>query len=153
MYERPRKPSDPFPDPFPNEQAARLANSGAYPPDLSLMVEARPGGADYVYALLTGYKEAPEGVEGPKGKYYNKFYPSHWIAMAPPLSDGLVSYDDGTKATTEQMAHDVTAFLAWAAEPNMETRKRTGVRVLIFLVILSGLFYASKKRVWARLKD
>ncbi|MBL8706719.1 MAG: cytochrome c1, partial [Rhodospirillales bacterium] len=134
--------------PFPNEQAARAANNGAYPPDLSLMVKAREGGADYVHALLTGYANPPAGVTVPDGMNYNTYFPGHMIAMAAPLSDGAVTYADGTKATPSQMAEDVSAFLAWTAEPELEARKRMGVKVILFLFVLSGLLYAVKRKVW-----
>jgi ubiquinol-cytochrome c reductase cytochrome c1 subunit len=149
MYQRPGKPTDTSPAPFPNEQAARAANGGALPPDLSLITKARAGGADYVYSLLQGYREPPAGESGPEGTYYNVYFPGHWIAMPPPLSDGQVSYADGTEATVEQMAADVTSFLAWAAEPTLEVRKQSGLKVMLFLIVLTALFYATKRRVWA----
>ena len=113
------------------------------------MVDARVGGADYLYALLSGYHEAPEGKEVADGMYYNAYYPGNQIAMPSPLSDDGVEYGDGTMATINQQARDVSAFLAWATEPNMEERKRMGVKVLIFLLVLTGLFYVSKRRIWA----
>ena len=149
MFTRPGRPSDKFKAPFPNEKAARAANGGAYPPDLSLMVKARKGGADYLHALLTGYKEAPKGVTVPDGMYYNAYFPGHNIAMAAPLSDGGVEYPDGTKATVPQMAKDVTTFLAWTAEPELEARKRMGLRVLLFLLVLTGMLYAVKRAIWS----
>lgn len=149
MFERPGRLSDAVPDPFPNEQAARAANAGAYPPDLSLMVKAREPGADYLYALLTGYTDPPADVDLPPGMYYNEYFSGNQIAMAPPLMEGLIDYPDGTEATVEQMAHDVTMFLAFAAEPRLEERKRTGVAVVLFLVVLSLLLYMTKRKVWA----
>ena len=149
MFERPGKPSDRFPSPFPNEKAARAANNGAFPPDLSLVTKARVGGEDYIYSLLTGYEEPPAGVELREGMSYNVYFPGHQIAMPPPLSDGQVEYPDGTKATVDQMAHDVTTFLAWAAEPTLETRKQTGVKVMLFLFAFSIVLYAAKRKVWA----
>ncbi|MGB0632432.1 MAG: cytochrome c1 [Alphaproteobacteria bacterium] len=147
---RPALPSDKFVSPFANENAARSANGGAYPPDLSLIVKARPGGADYVHALLTGYKEeAPAGIEVPEGMNYNEYFAGNLIAMAAPLSEGSVEYADGTKATVEQMSQDVTVFLAWAAEPELEERKRMGIKVILFLLILTGLLYVVKRRIWA----
>ena len=113
------------------------------------MVDARVGGADYLYALLSGYHEAPEGQEVAEGMYYNAYYPGHQIAMPSPLVDDGVEYGDGTKATINQQARDVSAFLAWATEPNMGQRKRMGVKVLIFLIVMTGLFYVSKRRIWA----
>jgi ubiquinol-cytochrome c reductase cytochrome c1 subunit len=153
MFERPARPSDKFAAPFANKNAARAANNGAYPADLSLIVKARAGGADYIYALLTGYDTAPADFVVSPGMYYNKYFSGHQIAMAPPLSgDGQVTYADGTKASVGQMSHDVSTFLAWAAEPEMEDRKRTGIRVILFLVVLCGLFYLSKCKLWRRLK-
>ncbi len=146
---RPAIPADRFPAPFPNDAAARASNNGALPPDLSLMVEARAGGADYLHALLTGYGDPPDGVEVAEGMNYNRYFPGGQIAMAPPLFEGAVEYADGTEATEAQHARDVTAFLAWASEPNMEERKRTGVMAILFLVVLAGLLYAGKRKVWS----
>ena len=151
MYQRPGKPTDIFPAPFPNEQAARAANGGALPPDLSLIVKARAGGANYVYSLLQGYHDAPAGETGPPGTYYNIYFPSHWIAMPPPLSAGQVTYADGTESTLPQEAADVASFLTWAAEPTLETRKQTGLKVMLFLIVLTALLYATKRRIWAHL--
>jgi ubiquinol-cytochrome c reductase cytochrome c1 subunit len=151
MFERPGRPSDRFRSPFPNENAARAANNGAFPPDLSVIAKARAGGADYLYALLTGYADPPAEVTLMEGMNYNKYFPGHQIAMAPPLNEGAVTFHDGTNATVEQMAHDVSTFLAWAAEPEMEERKRMGVRLILFLTILGGLAYAVKRKVWADL--
>jgi ubiquinol-cytochrome c reductase cytochrome c1 subunit len=153
MFERPGRPSDRFKSPFANEKAARAANGGAYPVDLSLIVKARANGADYLHALLTGYREQPPaGVEPMEGMHYNAYFPGHWIAMARPLHDDQVEYADGTPATTEQMARDVTTFLAWAAEPELEERRAMGVRVILFLIVLAGLTYGVKRRIWADLK-
>ncbi|WP_193183508.1 cytochrome c1 [Nisaea sediminum] len=149
MYTRPGTPADRFPAPFANENAARASNGGALPPDLSLIVDARAGFEDYVYGVLTGYEEVPAGVTLMAGMNYNKYFPGHQIAMAQPLYADGVTYADGTKASVEQMAKDVTTFLAWASEPNMETRKQTGIAVILFLIVLSGLFYASKRKIWA----
>ena len=151
MYERPGRPSDRFVTPFANKNAARAANNGAYPPDLSLMVKARMGGADYLYGLLTGYQESVKGFQIPEGMYYNKYYPGNLIAMPSPLVGEGVEYPDKTKATVQQMARDVTVFLSWTAEPEVEQRKRLGIKVLLFLIILTGMFYAIKKRVWSQL--
>lgn len=148
MFKRPARPSDRFVSPFPNEEAARAANNGANPPDLSLITKARVGGADYIHALLTGYATPPAGVTVPPGMNYNTYFPGHMIAMAAPLSDGAVTFADNTKATPAQMAHDVATFLTWAAEPEMEARKRTGIKVILFLIVLSGLLYAVKRKVW-----
>jgi len=146
---RPARPVDHFKAPFPNEQAARAANNGALPPDLSLMTKARPGGADYVFALLTGYEQPPQGVEVPEGMNYNVYFPGHMIAMAPPLAEGSVTFADGTPSSVPQMAKDVVTFLSWAAEPELEERKRMGVKVMLFLLLMTGVFYALKRKVWA----
>ncbi|MBT3306648.1 MAG: cytochrome c1 [Alphaproteobacteria bacterium] len=150
MYQRPARPSDRFVSPFANDNAARASNNGALPPDLSLMVKSRKGGADYLHALLTHYKEeAPAGVTLGDGMQYNTFFPGNQIAMAPPLDDDAVEYADGTKATLEQLSIDVSTFLAWAAEPELEERKRLGIKVLLFLIVLTGMMYALKRQVWA----
>jgi ubiquinol-cytochrome c reductase cytochrome c1 subunit len=149
MFMRPARASDRFYRPFPNEQAARAANNGAYPVDLSLIVKARDHGADYVHAVLTGYREPPAGVEVLPGLYYNVYFPGHQIAMAPPLIDGAVQFADGTAATVDQMAYDVTQFMAWAAEPELETRKRMGVQVILYLLVFTGVLYAVKRKVWS----
>jgi ubiquinol-cytochrome c reductase cytochrome c1 subunit len=148
MFERPARPSDYFPSPFANDNAARAAN-GAIPPDLSLIVKARPHGADYLYGLLTGYEDAPADANLADGQYWNKVMPGHVIAMANPLSDDQVAYEDGTPTTVEQYSKDLTEFLAWAAEPEMEERKALGFNVLIFLIVFTGLMYAVKKKIWA----
>lgn len=153
MFMRKALPSDRFVSPYANEKAARAANGGAYPVDLSLIAKARPHGADYVYALLTGFKEAPKDVVMFEGKHYNVYFPGNQISMAPPLiSAGQVTYADGTIASIEQMAHDVTTFLAWASEPEMEERKRLGVKWVLSFIILAFLLYAIKKRIWRRVK-
>ncbi len=149
MYERPASGADRFPAPFPNEEAARFANNGAYPPDLSLITQARPYGPDYVYAFLIGYEEPPEGVEVMPGMYWNEYYPGHQVAMPNMLFEGGIVYDDGTEATAAQQAWDVVNFLMWTAEPHMEERKNTGVKVMVFLIVFSGLMYAVKRRVWS----
>ncbi len=150
MFDRPARASDPFVAPFPNPQAAMASNGGAMPPDLSLIVKARGRGYDYLYALLTGYREEiPEGVTISDDAYYNVYFPGNQIAMPPPLFDELVEFADGTPATVDQMARDVTVFLAWAASPEMEQRKRIGIGVLIFLIVFTGLLYAYKRKIWA----
>jgi ubiquinol-cytochrome c reductase cytochrome c1 subunit len=150
MYQRPARPSDPIPGPFPNDQAARAANNGALPPDLSLITKAREGGADYVYAMPTGYKDAPAGFKVIEGAYYNEYFSGHQIKMPPPLSPDQVKYADGTPATVPQMTHDVVTFLSWAAEPNLEQRHRIGFKVILFLIVATGVFYAAKRRIWSR---
>lgn len=151
MFERPGRPADRFKAPFANEQAARAANNGALPPDMSVITKARKGGADYVYALLTGYGEPPAAFALAEGMNYNAYFPGRQIAMPLPLSEDAVAFADGTPATVEQMARDVTGFLAWASEPEMEERKRMGVKAILFLLVLTGLLYAVKRKVWAKL--
>src|SRR6202034_406917 len=168
MFERPGRPADYFPSPFPNEQAARAANGGAAPPDLSLITKARSyergfpqfifdfftqfqeTGPNYVSAILQGFEDKPPaGVSIPDGSYYNKYFPGHSIKMPKPLNDRQVTFDDGAPATVTQYAKDVTTFLMWAAEPHMEARKRLGLQVFVFLILFTGLLYFTKKKVWA----
>jgi len=149
MFERPGRPSDRFRSPFPNQQAARAANNGAYPVDLSVIAKARNGGADYLYALLTGYADPPPGVTMGEGMNYNRYFPGHQIAMGNPLNPDQVEFADGTPGTVENMARDVATFLQWAAEPELEQRRAMGVKIIIFLTILGGLAYAVKRKVWA----
>lgn len=149
IEDRPGLPADRFVSPFPNENAARAANGGAYPPDLSLIIKARLGGADYVHGVLIGYKEPPAGKQVPEGMNYNAYFAGNLIAMPPPLSDEGVEYADKTKATVAQQAKDVVTFLSWAAEPELEERKRMGVKVILFLLLLTGLLYVVKRRIWA----
>ena len=151
MYEREALPSDRFPPPFPNEKAAAAANGGVAPPDLSLMAKARIGGPDYISGLLTGYEDPPADVELIGGASYNRYFPGNQIAMPPPLFEDAVTYDDGTAASVDQMASDVTHFLMWTAEPYLEERKETGLKVLIFLVVFTGVLYAVKRKVWSDL--
>lgn len=168
-FDRPGRPSDRFPPPFANEQAARAAMSGAYPPDMSVLVKARgyhrgfpaflfdglPGfayqehGADYIVSLLKGYKEAPADFKVPDGQYYNVYMIGRRIGMPPPLSDGAVTYDDGAPQTVDQYAKDVTAFMAWVAEPSLETRKKTGLGVISFLIVFAALLYFTKRKIWS----
>ncbi len=178
MFERPGRAADPFPAPFPNEQAARAANGGAYPPDLSVLAKARTyergfprfvfdiftqyqeQGPDYIAALLTGYKDPPpEGVTLLPGQYYNTYMPGHLIAMPNVLNDGQVEFPKGPDGqpqvpeTAKQYAKDVTAFLMWAAEPHLEARKRIGLQVMLFLLMFGTLLYYTKKKVWSRMPD
>ena len=164
VVQRPGTSADRFPNPFPNEPAARASNGGALPPDLSTMAKAREGGPRYIYSLLTGYEEAPAGLTLPAGKHYNPYFPGDlsgsWsgaatkvpeggaIGMPPPLVADKVTFDDGAKATLEQEAKDVAAFLTWASEPKMEERKSFGLAAMIYLLIFTGLLYASYKRIW-----
>lgn len=146
-------PSDYFVKPYPNEKAARAANGGAIPPDLSLVVKARPGGANYVYSLLTGYQEAPNDVIVGQGRYYNPYFAGGQLSMAPPLTaEGQVTYPDGTPASIDQMAKDVVTFLAWASDPKAEERKQLGIKVMFYLLIMTVVFYLAKRRIWQNIK-
>ena len=149
IEDRPGIPADRFKSPFANENSARAANGGANPPDLSLIIKARHNGSNYVNALLTGYKDAPASQAVPEGMYYNASYAGNLIAMAPPLSEEGVEYSDKTKATVKQQAEDVVTFLTWAAQPELEERKRMGIKVILFLLLLTGLLYVVKRRIWA----
>lgn len=141
--------SDKYIPPFPNEKAAAAANGGAAPPDLSLMAKARVGGPNYIYSLMLGFEDtAPEGHLVPDGKFYNKYFPGGNISMPPQLMEDLVTYTDGTKATPEQMAEDISAFLNWAAEPELDARKALGLKVMIFLAVFTALLYALKRQIW-----
>ena len=151
MFTRPGRPSDKFKSPYPNENASIAANGGAYPPDMSVLVKARPDGSNYIYSVLVGYEEPPSGMVLDDGVYYNKYMIGNKIKMSAPLSDGIVEYSDGTEATVDQMAKDVTTFLSWAAEPELEERHRTGVKVIIYLILLTLLVYLSMKKIWSRI--
>ena len=153
MFTRPARPADNFVSPYPNEKAAIAANGGAYPPDMSVLVKARKGGADYIYSLLLGYDDPPADIKLDDGVYYNKYMYGNKIKMSAPLSDDLVEYSDGTKATTEQMSKDVVTFLMWAAEPHLEQRHKFGFRVIIYLIIISILVYFSMKKIWSRIES
>ena len=164
VIKRPATPADRFPSPFANEAAARASNGGALPPDMSLLAKARTAGPDYIYSILTGYVAPPAGLKVDPPSHYNQYMagdltsywsgdhkhvpPGGFIAMAPPLKDGQVTFDDGTPSTVDQQAKDVSAFLMWAAEPKLEERKQTGFAVLIYLVLFAGLLYASYRKVW-----
>jgi ubiquinol-cytochrome c reductase cytochrome b/c1 subunit len=165
--ERAGRPADYFPSPFANEKAAQAANGGVAPPDFSTIAKGRTyergfpwfvfdmftqyqeQGPDYITALLMGYEEEPKGFVVPPGGSYNKYFPGHAIAMPQPMQDGQVTYDDGAPQTLAQYAKDVSAFLMWVAEPNLVARKRMGFQVMIFLLVLAGLMYFTKKRVWS----
>lgn len=169
MFERPGIPSDHFPSPFPNVEAAAAANNGAAPPDFSLIAKARgvergfptflfdiftqyaENGPDYIHALLTGYdEEPPAGMEVAEGTYYNPYFiAGKSLAMAKPISDDQVTYDDGAPQTVDQYSRDVSAFLMWAAEPHLEDRKKTGFRVMVFLLLFAAMVYLTKRKVWA----
>ena len=167
MFEREGRPADHFPTPWPNENAARARYNGV-PPDMSVLAKARgyergfpwfifdmftqfqEHGVDYIHALMIGYKEKPpQGFTLPQGSFYNEYFPGHAIAMPPPLSDKRIDYTDGSPTTVDQFSKDVSAFMMWAAEPHMEARKRIGFQVMIFLIVLAGLLYFTKKKVWA----
>lgn len=153
MFMRPGKLSDYMPAPYPNEEAARAGNAGALPPDLSLIVKARHGAADYIFSLLTGYIDPPAGVEIREGMNYNPFFPGGAIGMARVLFDGLVEYDDGTPATTSQMAKDVVTFLNWAAEPEHDERKKVGIKAIILFSSLFALSLYTKRFKWTPIKN
>ncbi|KAL3859871.1 hypothetical protein ACJMK2_010060 [Sinanodonta woodiana] len=152
MFERPGKLSDKFPKPYPNDEAARAANNGALPPDLTYIVNARHGGENYLFSILTGYCDPPAGVEVREGLHYNPYFPGGSIAMAQALYNEIIEYDDGTPATTSQLAKDVCTFLRWVAEPEHDTRKRMGIKaIMIFTVLLTSAYYM-KRAKWAPLK-
>ncbi len=152
MFVRPAKLSDKFVTPYANDEEAKASNGGAYPPDMSVLIKARKGGADYIYSVLLGYEDPPDGISLDDGVYYNKFMYGNKIKMPAPLSDGLVEYADGTEATSEQMAKDVTVFMMWAAEPHLEARHKIGFRAISYLIILSILVYFSMKKIWSRVE-
>ena len=153
MFTRPAKLSDKFVNPYQNIEEAKALNGGSYPPDMSVLVKARSGGPDYIYSLLLGYDEAPSDMTLDDGVYYNSYMSGRTIQMLKPLSDGLIEYNDGTEASEEQMAKDITTFLAWAAEPHLEARHKIGFKVIIYLIILSILAYFSLKRLWLRIES
>ena len=167
VIKRPATPADTFVSPFPNEYAARAANGGALPPDLSLIVKAREDGPRYIYSILTGYVDPPSGMKVPTGKYYNPYMPgdmtAFWMGPASKIPEGgfiampmqlvpdRVTYDDGVKATTDQEAKDVVAFLAWAAEPHADERKQLGLAVMIFLGLFAVVIYVSYRMIWRKI--
>jgi ubiquinol-cytochrome c reductase cytochrome c1 subunit len=158
MFERAGKPSDAFKAPFANDQAARAANNGALPPDMSLLARSRAGkgftgyeGADYIHAILNGYKEPPADFKLGDGMNYNEYFHGHQIAMPQPLTDGAVTFADGASNTLEDESKDVAAFLTWAGEPNLESRHLTGLKAMLFLVVFTLLFYAAKRKIWSRI--
>lgn len=152
MFMRPARLSDRFVSPFPNEKASRYANGGAYPPDLSVITKARVGGPDYIYSLLVGYKdEAPEGIEMAEGTNYNEYFPGHQIFMAAPLYGETVEFPDGSSGTLEEEAAYIVNFLSWAAEPELEERKSLGIKVMLYLILLTAMLYALKRRIWNRI--
>jgi ubiquinol-cytochrome c reductase cytochrome b/c1 subunit len=165
--DRSGRPADHFPPPFANELAAKAANSGTAPPDMSTLAKARTysrgfpwfvfdivtqyqeQGPDYIAALVTGFQNPPKDFKLPSGAHYNEYFPGHAIVMPPPLQAGQVKYDDGTPETVQQYSKDVAAFLMWAAEPHLVARKRIGFQVMVFLIVLTGLLYFTKKKVWS----
>lgn len=175
LIKRPAKLFDPILGPYLNEKQARANQNGALPPDLSIIAKARnthheakwyihpflmlgdivkgyqEGGPDYIYALLTGYVDPPEGVVVGEGMNYNRAFPGNQLAMIPPLSDGAVEYADGSPKTVDQYARDVTAFLAWAADPSHDQRKRIGWQVMLYLLVTTALLYAGKRRIWSKI--
>jgi len=152
MFDRPGKLSDALPRPYPNDEAAKAANGGALPPDLSLICKARHGGEDYIFSLLANYRDAPAGIELREGLHYNPYFPGGAISMEKQLNDGQVEYPDGTPATVSQMAKDVSTFLAWAAEPEHDDRKKMGVQWVIGLVIMAGFVGYAKRFRWGPIK-
>lgn len=148
MFYRFARPSDKFVGPYRNKNEARISNNGAYPPDLSLITKARAGGADYLYNLLNGYKEPPSDFDISDGMYYNSIYPGKQIGMPQPISDEIVEYEDGTPATQDQIIRDITTFLVWTAEPELEERKSMGVKVALFLFLMTLMLYAVKRKIW-----
>ena len=153
MFQRPGKLSDKFVMPYGNVKEAQAANGGAYPPDMSVLAKARSGGVDYIYSVLLGYEDPPSGVTLDDGVYYNKYMYGNNIKMSQPLYDGSVEYSDGTEATEEQMAKDVTTFLMWAAEPHLEARHKMGFKAILYLIILTILVYLSMKKIWSRIES
>lgn len=148
MYQRPGKLSDPFPNPYPNEAAAKLANNGALPPDLSLMAFARHNGADYIFSLLTGFQDPPAGVETKEGLHYNPYFNGGWIGMAKPLYDEIIEYSDGTPATTSQLAKDVSEFIRWSTEKSHDDKKKMLLNACLVFPPILVLFYIFKRRVF-----
>ncbi len=153
MFTRSAKLSDKFVQPYRNDKEAMASNGGAYPPDMSVLVKARSGGADYVYSLLLGYEDPPSGATLDDGVYYNKYMYGNNIKMPKPLMDGQVEYNDGTEATEQQMAKDVVTFLAWSAEPHLEARHKIGFKAIIYLIIITILVYFSMKKIWSRVES
>ncbi len=153
MFTRPARLSDSFVSPYPNDEAAKAANGGAYPPDMSVLVKARKDGANYIYSLLLGYDDPPSSITLDDGVYYNTYMSGNKIKMANPLSENIVQYIDGTPASEEQMAKDVVTFLAWAAEPHLEARHKMGFKAILYLIIISILVYFSMKKIWSRIES
>ncbi len=152
MFIRPAKLSDKFVNPYQNDKEAMASNGGAYPPDMSVLVKARSGGANYIYSVLLGYVDPPSDISLDDGVYYNKYMYGNKIKMPKVLEDGLIEYNDGTEATEEQMAKDVVTFLSWSAEPHLEARHKIGFKAIIYLIIITLLAYLSMKKIWSRIE-
>jgi ubiquinol-cytochrome c reductase cytochrome c1 subunit len=153
MFHRPGKPSDYFPSPFANDNAARASNNGALPPDFSLLVKARHDGPNYIHSLITGFEATPAGFDILPTQYYNPYFPGRKLSMPPPLTqDGQVKYEDGTNPTIDQMSRDVVQFMQWAAEPEMEQRKRMGISAIIYIALFTIIFFFAYKKIWKRVK-
>tara|TARA_Y100001960_G_C14751745_1_gene868884 strand:+ start:1671 stop:2495 length:825 start_codon:yes stop_codon:yes gene_type:complete len=153
MFTRPGEPSDAFVSPYKNKEEAKAAFGGAYPLDLSLLTKSMKNGPDYIYSLLTGYEdEPPKGFELPEGLYYNPYHDGNVIGMPPPLYDEAIEYIDGTNASLHQLSYDIVNFLNWTAEPELEKRKSLGIKVILFLLVLTALLYVTMKEIWSRIK-
>jgi ubiquinol-cytochrome c reductase cytochrome c1 subunit len=153
MYERPGKLSDYFPNPYPNEEAARAANNGAFPPDLTYIILGRHGNEDYVFSLLTGYCDAPAGVNLMDGQYYNPYFPGGALSMAQAIYNEVVEYSDGTPATASQLAKDVCVFLKWAGEPEHDKRKEMCLKAMFIFSMLAAISFYLKRHKWSILKS
>ena len=149
MFLRPGEPSDTFVSPYKNKEEAKAAFGGAYPPDLSLLTKAIKNGPNYIYSLLTGYEDPPKEFKLTDGLYYNPYYDGKVIAMPPPLYDNAIEYIDGTNASLDQLSYDIVHFLNWAAEPKLQQRKSLGLKVLLFLIVLTLLLYVTMKEIWS----
>ena len=152
MFLRPGEPSDTFVSPYKNKEEAKASFGGSYPPDLSLLTKAIKNGPDYIYSLLTGYEDPPKEFKLTDGLYYNPYYDGKVIAMPPPLYDNAIEYIDGTNASLDQLSYDIVHFLNWAAEPKLQQRKSLGLKVLLFLIILTLLLYVTMKEIWSRIE-
>ena len=152
MFTRPGEPSDTFVSPYKNKEEAKASFNGVYPPDLSLLTKAMKNGPDYIYSLLTGYEDPPNDFELTEGLYYNPYHDGKVIAMPPPLYDDAIEYIDGTNASLHQLSYDIVNFLSWAAEPELEKRKSMGVKVILFLIVLTALLYVTMKETWSRIE-
>ena len=152
MFTRPGEPSDTFVSPYKNKEEAKASFNGVYPPDLSLLTKAMKNGPDYIYSLLTGYEDPPNDFELTEGLYYNPYHDGKVIAMPPPLYDDAIEYIDGTNANLHQLSYDIVHFLNWAAEPELEKRKSMGLKVILFLIVLTALLYVTMKEIWSRIE-